>query len=75
MEESRPLAHSSQDGLRHTASIVCGQPCSDCIQISRSLHADCSSAPEIEPMVADSGIRGTLTGYWIGSPALYKAGG
>ena len=40
MEGSRSLAHSSPRGLGYTASIILGRRGSDCIQTSRSLHAD-----------------------------------
>jgi hypothetical protein len=37
-------------------SIICGQRGSDCIQISRSLHAHRPLAAGIEPMATNSGI-------------------
>ena len=45
MEESRSLAHSSPRGLGYTASIILGRRGSDCIQTSRSLHADRPQPP------------------------------
>jgi hypothetical protein len=59
MKVSRSAAHSSPHAARIYESIILGQPGSDCIQTSRSLHAHRPFAAGIEPMVANSGNKRT----------------